>query len=65
MSKSYEYWTDKSFLRIKLQQQRQKTSNLFVDATCEYVIPIAIHIFANHAGVQYKQMKCSITNLMK
>ena len=33
----------KTFLRIKLQQQqKQKTSNLFVDATCESPIQIAI-----------------------
>ena len=32
----------KLFLRIKLQQQQQKTSYTFVDASYESTIPIAI-----------------------
>ena len=32
----------KAFLRIKLQQEQQKISNLFADATCRSAISIAI-----------------------
>ena len=34
--------TNENIFSIKLQQQRQKTSNLFVDATYVPVIPVAI-----------------------
>ena len=57
----------KKCLRIKLQQQQQKTSSLFVDAACKSTIQIAIlnwYSFSNHAGFKYEQMKCSMVILI-
>ena len=66
--KSYKHWTGNPFLLIKLRQHQQKTSNLFLDATCEFTIPIAIldwYSFSNHSGFQYEQMKYSMVFLIK
>ena len=65
---SCKHWTGNPFLLIKLQHHQQKTSNLFVDAVCEFTIPIAIlnwYSFSNHSGFQYEQMKYSMVFLIK
>ena len=55
-------------MRIKLQQQQQKLSDLSVDATSESTVPIAIlnrSIFSNHDCFQYEQMKYYMVILIK